>query len=202
MKTVVPSYYKDFRCIAGDCRHTCCVGWEVDVDENSAVRFADGQSVVVSGVVLSSKTRTTKSNTLMSYVTLEDDTGTMELIAFQRALDSGGGYIRDNAPLIVKGRISVRDEKEPQLMVDEIRPISDLGAASSPTEKRLWVKLPSIDDPALNRIELILTMFPGKQQMIIYCEKERKKLTASCLIHEALIAELSEMLGEGSVVVK
>ena len=41
MKTVVPSYYKQFHCIAGKCRHTCCVGWEVDVDENSAVRFAE-----------------------------------------------------------------------------------------------------------------------------------------------------------------
>lgn len=40
MKTVVPSYYKDFRCIAGDCRHTCCVGWEIGVDEDSAARFA------------------------------------------------------------------------------------------------------------------------------------------------------------------
>lgn len=171
--------------------------------ENGAVRFADGQNVVIAGVVLSSKTRTTKSNSLMSYITLEDDTGTMELIAFQRALDNGGGYIRDNAALIVKGRISIRDEKEPQLMVDEIRPISDLGTAvTPPPEKRLWVKLKSMDDPALKRIELILTMFPGRQQMIIYCEKEKKKLSAACLIHDALTAELNEMLGEGNVVIK
>ena len=32
MKQVFPSYYKDFRCIAGDCRHSCCIGWEIDVD--------------------------------------------------------------------------------------------------------------------------------------------------------------------------
>lgn len=44
MKTVVPSYYKDFRCIAGDCRHTCCVGWEIGVDEDSAARFPSSRS--------------------------------------------------------------------------------------------------------------------------------------------------------------
>ncbi len=27
-----PDYYKDFHCIAGSCRHSCCIGWEIDVD--------------------------------------------------------------------------------------------------------------------------------------------------------------------------
>ena len=35
MKQVFPSYYKDFRCIAGDCRHSCCIGWEIDVDADT-----------------------------------------------------------------------------------------------------------------------------------------------------------------------
>lgn len=35
MKVVTPDYYKNFRCIAGDCTDTCCAGWDVDVDENS-----------------------------------------------------------------------------------------------------------------------------------------------------------------------
>jgi len=30
--TVVPNYYPQFRCIAGRCRHSCCIGWEIDVD--------------------------------------------------------------------------------------------------------------------------------------------------------------------------
>lgn len=39
MKTVVPDYYQSFRCIAGACQHTCCIGWEVDVDEQSLARY-------------------------------------------------------------------------------------------------------------------------------------------------------------------
>ena len=49
---------------------------------------------------------------------------------------------------------------------------------------------------------LILTMFPGNQQMVIYCEKEKKRIGASCLIHEALVDELTERLGKENVVVK
>ena len=174
--------------------------------EGGPRRFKDEQMVTVAGVVESSRTRTTKNNALMSYIQLEDDTGAMELIAFQRALDSGGAYIRDNAALLVKGRISVRDEKDPQLMVESIRPISDLNApaekAPPPKEAKLWVKLSGMDDPMLEKIKLILKMFPGTQQMVIYCEKEKKRIGASCLIHEALVDELTERLGPGNVVVK
>ena len=172
--------------------------------------YPDGAVVTVAGVVQSSNTRTTKSNTLMSYIDLEDDTGAMELIAFQRALDAGGRYVKENELIIVRGRVSVRDEKEPQLMVDEIRPISDLGKltpaqppvqAASP-EQKLWVKLPSESDPLLERIKLILTMFPGTQQMIIYCEREKKRIGTKCLIHPSLVAELKELCGDKNIVIK
>lgn len=35
MRVKVPDYYKDFKCIAGDCKDSCCAGWEVDVDEKA-----------------------------------------------------------------------------------------------------------------------------------------------------------------------
>lgn len=35
MKVYFPSYYKDFKCIADRCRHSCCVGWEIDVDDGT-----------------------------------------------------------------------------------------------------------------------------------------------------------------------
>ena len=174
--------------------------------EGGPSRFHDNQMVTVAGVVESHRTRTTKNNALMSYIQLEDDTGSMELMAFQKALDSGGAYIKDNAALLVKGRISVRDEKDPQLMVDSIRPISDLNAMGTKEppakDRKLWVKVKSADDPVVEKIRLILSMFPGQQQMILYCEKEKKRIGASCLIHEALVDELTERLGKENVVVK
>ena len=34
-----PEYYKDFACIAGDCCHSCCIGWEIDIDETTAKKY-------------------------------------------------------------------------------------------------------------------------------------------------------------------
>ena len=36
MKVIKPSYYDDFRCIAGACPDSCCKEWDVQVDEQSA----------------------------------------------------------------------------------------------------------------------------------------------------------------------
>ena len=39
MKTVAPDYYNDFHCTAGKCRHSCCIGWEIDIDEDAIDRY-------------------------------------------------------------------------------------------------------------------------------------------------------------------
>ena len=196
--------------------------------EDGPSRFSDNQYVNVAGVIASVRTRTTKNNTLMSYIQLEDDSGLMELIAFQKVLDVSSPFIKENNAVIVRGRISLRDEKEPQLMVESLRPLSELNGLSrqelsaamsgrssesrsradnsattaSEPEKKLYVKLPSAQHPALRRIELILTMFPGRQQLVIWCEQEKKRIGSRCLIHPALVEELREMLGGENVVVK
>ena len=35
MRLRVPSYYKKFHCIAGACQDSCCIGWEIDIDEDT-----------------------------------------------------------------------------------------------------------------------------------------------------------------------
>ena len=39
MKLIAPDYYKDFTCIADRCNHSCCIGWEIDIDGDSLARF-------------------------------------------------------------------------------------------------------------------------------------------------------------------
>ena len=203
--------------------------------------FADNQYVTIAGVIASHRTRTTKNNSLMCYATLEDDSGSIELILFQRALDQCGPYVADNQAVLVRGRISLRDEKEAQIMVDTLRPLSDLvspaaaaagstvpastlpgSPVSAPAEsasgpvlpgsppsspiqlagKKLFIRVPSEEDPVLKRIGLILTMFPGSDSLVIWCEKEKKRLGTRCLLHEGLLLELNELLGPENVVLK
>lgn len=39
----VPDFYDSFHCVAGKCTDTCCIGWEIDIDETSAKRYKSVQ---------------------------------------------------------------------------------------------------------------------------------------------------------------
>ena len=39
MKLFAPKYYNEFACIADKCSHTCCVGWEIDIDEITLEKY-------------------------------------------------------------------------------------------------------------------------------------------------------------------
>ncbi len=188
-----------------------------DFAENEAGRrFRDNQNIIVAGVVSSARTRTTKNNSLMSYITLEDDTGSIELLAFQRALDNGGSYVQENAPLIVQGRISLRDEAEVQIMADSFRPIADVDTMpASPAqpqqpvmtaqkEQKLYLRVLPAQEEKLKKLEKVLVMFPGQDPLVLVREVngQRRRFGARCLIHPALVDELREMFGQDNVVLK
>jgi len=56
MKLYAPKYYKKFKCIADRCEHSCCIGWEIDIDEESAKKYKSLKSgygaVVASSVCM------------------------------------------------------------------------------------------------------------------------------------------------------
>ncbi len=37
----VPYYYKEFQCIAGACKDSCCIGWEIDIDEDTFAYYQE-----------------------------------------------------------------------------------------------------------------------------------------------------------------
>ena len=169
--------------------------------EDGPREYRDDQRVSIAGVIATYRTRTTRNNTLMAYVMLEDDTATMELLCFSRTLNESGSFIRENSAILATGKISVRDDKEPQLMVDTIRPLSNLEEKASGNQT-LYLRLPSREDPRLRKVRLALSFFPGESQVVLYFEDCKKRVGSRCEIHPALVKDLTERLGEENVVVK
>ena len=171
-------------------------------------RFQDGERINLAGVVSAAKTKTTKNNSLMAYVTLEDDTGSMELLAFSRVLEESGNYLQVNLPILVYGRISVRDEKAPQLMCDRVTPLNQVPDQplhpGNPAERsgKLYLRFDNENDPRFQRIKNLLILFPGNQQAVLYLSDTGRRLGARCQLHPALLEELRELLGEENVVLK
>ena len=181
--------------------------------EGGPSRFADEQRITICGVVTSSKTKTTKNNSLMAYVTVEDDTAAMELLCFSRVLNTCGAYLKENQAVIVKGKLSVRDEKSPQIMCDSVYPMNGgEGGIPKPDYRprgdklvagaTLYLKFPSISHPAIRHMKLVFNMFPGTTPVKMVMADTRKVFGAQVLLHKALVEEAKETLGAENVVVK
>lgn len=39
MRVYVPKYYKDFKCSGTDCPKNCCIGWEIDIDDDTLAKY-------------------------------------------------------------------------------------------------------------------------------------------------------------------
>ena len=151
----------------------------------------------------------------MAYATIEDDTSSIELLCFSRTLERCGRLLAPGSAVLVRGKLSVRDEKPPQILCDSVLPLG--GGAPLPQEetaprpasgvqvlegKVLWLRLPSADHPALDHINRVISMFPGGTPARIFFTSSGKRMGTRCLLGKALVDELREVLGPENVVIK
>ena len=188
-------------------KNTHVVPIGVLMDEESS--FQDDQIVSVAGIVQNVKMKTTRNNSMMAYVTVEDDTAAIEMLAFSNVLSQYGSYLRENEPVVITGRLSMRDDKEPQIVVNRARPMSDFenqpepAAPVEPELKTLYLRLSSQDDAMLfQKVRAILNMFPGDNQAVVFFADTKKRRGTQCSLQESMLTELNRLLGEENVVVK
>lgn len=170
--------------------------------------YRDNQEATLAGIISSVKTKSTRNDSLMAYVSLEDDSGSMELLAFSRTLDAAGSYMKAGQAVLVQGRLSSREDKPPQLICNKLQPLEHLPATAAPPQREavragtLYLKLPSEQSAVFEKIKKIFIMFPGESQAVFYFSDSGRRLGTRCVLHPALIQELKDLLGEACVVLK
>ena len=182
------------------------------MDEDS--RYEDDQIVSVAGIVQQVKMKTTRNNSVMAYVTVEDDTAAIEMIAFSRILDQFSGYLKENAPVVIVGRLSLRDDKEPQMVINRVRPMSDFEredvqrelqaemAPPVPENATLYLRLPTEEGKLFPKVRAILNMFPGENKVVVYFEDTKHCRGTRAALMNPMLQELKNVLGNENVVVK
>jgi len=168
--------------------------------------YCDEQIVSVAGIVQKIRQKTTRNNSIMAYVTLEDDTGMMEALTFSNVLSQYGSMLQENQPVILVGRLSVREEKEPQIVVNSVRLIGDAPMETQRQKEakkgKLYLKLPGAESRQTAKTRAILNMFPGKMQTVLYDAESGSRETVTCQPEEIMLKELRALLGEANVVIK
>ena len=176
-------------------------------------RYQDDQIVSVAGIVQAVKMKTTRNNSMMAYVTLEDDTAAVEMLAFSNILSQFGGYLKENSAVVITGRLSIRDEKEPQIVINRARPITDFSDSVEPVQPpqpeetkvltgTLYLKLESENDPNYRKVRAIVNMFPGDSVVKVFFADTRKMRGTQAALDSRMLQELENVLGKENVVVK
>jgi DNA polymerase-3 subunit alpha len=132
------------------------------------------------------------------------------MLAFSNVLQQYGGYIKENSPVVITGRLSIRDEKEPQIIINRVRSIMDFEeeAPQEPEQKvlpenlTLYLKLSSEEDPRYQKVRAIVNMFPGNSVVKVFFADTRKMRGAQAALDTRMLRELKNVLGEENVVVK
>lgn len=168
----------------------------------------DNEIVSIAGMITKVRMKTTRADNVMAYVDLEDQTGTIELIVFPKTLERCSAYLREDTGVIVKGRLSYREDRDPQILCDTLRPITDLDSMSvnrqqqesRPQSSRLYIRLPSKSDALTRKVKPMLSMFPGDVKTVLYYEDTGRREGCRVDPNSRLIKRLNELLGTKNVV--
>ena len=89
----------------------------------------DGRQVSMAGILTMCKGKITKKGAMMGILTLEDLTGQIEGLVFPRVYERFVAQLKPDAMVILDGKLSLREEEEPKLLVDAVRPLNEQNVA-------------------------------------------------------------------------
>ncbi len=163
-----------------------------------------------------SKMVTTKTNSMMAYTSVEDLTGTMEVIVFPRTLETFRDVLHDNAVVVIEGRLSIREDEPARLVAESTSPIEGYNPVRpqanrpnqmrDPTPGSSASRLPSRASPEYAKVVNLLEIFDGDMPVIFYLEDTKQKLAAPHRLytsgHPLFLRNCNRIVGEKNIATK
>ena len=167
-------------------------------EETEEAAVKDGMKAVVGGLVAGKVVKTTRSNQLMAFITLEDLMGSVEVIVFPKNYEADRDILTEDSKIFIKGRVSLGDEPVGKLVCEQVIPFAKV-------PRELWLQFEDKEmyQAMEGTILGILKESEGPDSVIIYLKKERAKkiLPANWKVEAAgeLLDTLVCKLGEKNV---
>ncbi len=182
------------------------------IDEDNG-KYKDNDRIRILVLISSIKKKITKSDTTMAFVTAEDNTGSMEIIVFPKALAEHPSLFSEGNIVLISGRVSMREDEDTKLVCETILPcpseneISDNLSAPKQEKKRikgLFLRFDTASSPQIEYCRRLLAVFDGNIPLFYYFDdtKEYKKnpLGMGIDVNNVLLRELKKLLGESNVI--
>ena len=168
------------------------------VDEDGHTVAEDNSIVVVGGMITGKKMKTTKTNQLMAFITLEDMVGTVEVLIFPKIYEKSRAFLTEDSKVFLRGRVSIGDDPVGKLICEEVIPFEQI-----PNELWLQFEDQELYGKKIDDVMAVLRESEGKDRVVIYLKKERmlKRLSENWAVDagNGLTGQLASVLGAANV---
>ena len=172
-------------------------------------KYPDGKRVTVAGIISAVKVRQLKNNNLLCTAAIEDVSASVNITVFANAYASYKTLLSEAKPVILTGRVSEREDRDIELVLEKLELIPENLKGAAPMESKpkikqgLYLRVESQNSPTFGRIREILAKYKGDTPVYIVCKDTGKRLEAPKSLYirkcEELNRELCEILMNDNV---
>ncbi len=158
----------------------------------------DNKDVKLIGIISSIRKKATKSGSMMAFITIEDLYSSITGLVFPQTLLKSSNYIYDDAIVLVTGKLSIRDEEQPTILINSIVPAQE---DSEKSDVEVWIRINKQNKEFVEEFKNNVKNIQGNGKAIIYYESERLKeqLGTNIAYDDNTIMSIKEKFGSENV---
>ncbi|MBQ3665390.1 MAG: DNA polymerase III subunit alpha [Lachnospiraceae bacterium] len=139
-------------------------------EEDGTMVVTDNQYTSIGGMVEDIVIKNTRTGKTMAFVTIEDLYGTVEVLIFPNVLEKYRYMIKNDAKLLITGRVTVNDEIKGKLICDKMIELDHIPA-------QLWIQFQNKEEylDAENYLNKMTESSDGNDTLVIYLKEEKQK---------------------------
>lgn len=138
--------------------------------DNGMPRVRDQEKAVIGGMIIARTVKTTRTNNLMAFITVEDMYGTVEVIVFPKDYEKNRLLLEEDRKVFIQGRVTVEEDRPAKMICSRIIPFDDLAQS-------LWLQFGTREEYQKAELWIYQTLaeYDGTDEVNIYLSGERAK---------------------------
>ncbi len=171
------------------------IGQLIQYAEEEDWQKYDGIPVQIGAIVLESRLVTTRNNALMCFLRVEDFYASIEALVFPKVYERLSRYLQVDSAVMLSGRLSLREEKPPSIVVENAAPLAELPAK----EQRLYLRLSRAAQ--MPEVMKLLETSPGSCQVRVVSDGKTYVLPKEKFVEPdaQLLEQAAQLLGRENV---
>lgn len=167
-------------------------------EETGRARVTDNTFVTIGGIVAGKTVKSTKTNQMMAFLTLEDMIGSIEVIVFPKDYEKYRQLMAEGQKLLVRGRVSIGDDPQGKLICERMVPFEEV-------PREVWIQFGTLGEFQEQEKEFLDLISPweGNESVVIFIKdtKQYKRLprNRNVVLSQELLEVLRKKYGADNV---